>query len=440
MKRQRLEDVTFRIDFTAVGLFLFLLTALYYHIMVSLPAGTMILVVCSFLVLCLICLPRLPQMFTASSFRMLFWIGAAVIICMNNGYLEHQYLVYFFSLPLAILVAYSLQYGTGWHNAFLKVFRFFVLSHLVLGWLFWLLPGLYTSKIIPMFSADVRGDLLRWSNQHVLMGLTAHYSASGVFCAFGVIYFAASWLSRERKEQDLTMLLLMVISLMMTQKRGPLLFAVATVVLLYFLANQISFDIIMKFCMIGAAAVIFLLLIIKYLPDMQRVIDRFFEDGDVTNGRGDLYAYALELFRSHKLLGVGWGQYRFLPGSGGLQVHNIYLQILAETGIIGSLLVYSGFGACVFSTVRNIIEIKRNTADKQQQCVPFPLVFSAAMQIYFLLYGLTGNPIYDITCIYPYFLAVALNESYIVEKHSNMVTNNRSIENENRHSNIRRYQ
>lgn len=440
MRQQGLADVTIRIDYSFVGLFLFLLTAFYYHIMVSFSFGTLALIGCSGLVLCLICLPRLSQMFTASSYRMLFWIAVVGVICINNAYLEHQYLVYFFSLPLAILLAYSLQYNTDWHSALLKAFRVLLLSHLIFGWLFWLLPGLYVSKIVPLFPADSRGELIKWSNQHVLMGLTAHYSGSGVLCAYSVIYYAASWLSKERKEQDLTMLLLTAISLMLTQKRGPLLFAVATVVALYFLANRVSFDVMMKFGMISAAALIFLLLAIQFLPDLQRVIDRFLEDGDVASGRGELYAYALELFKTHKLLGVGWGQYRFMPGSMGLPVHNIYLQILAETGIIGSFFIYSGLLSSIIATIKNILSVKKNAPNGNQQCVPFALLFSAAMQIYFLLYGITGNPIYDMMGMYPYFLAIAVNESLMVETRNNTAANNRRTENENRHTYLRKNQ
>lgn len=439
MRQQGLADVTIRIDLTFWGLFLFLLTAFYYHIMVSFSFGTLALIGCSGLVLCFLCLPRLPQMFTASSFRMLFWVAVVGVVCINNAYLEHEYLVYFFSMPLAIVLAYSLQYSTDWHSAMLKAFRVLLLSHLIFGWVFWLLPGVYASKIIPLFTPDSQSDLMRWSNQHVLMGLTSHYSASGVFCAYGVIYYAASWLSSERKDRDLTMLLLMAVSLMMTQKRGPLLFAVATVAALYFLANRVSIEVMMKFGLIAAAALIFLVLAMIFLPDMQRVLDRFSSDGgDVTSGRGDLFAYALELFNEHKLLGIGWGQYRFMPGSMGLPVHNIYLQILAETGIIGSFFIFSGLFLTMIATIRNILTVKKNAPIQQKQSVSFPLLFSAAVQIFFLLYGLTGNPIYDMMGLYPYFLAIAVNESLMMEAKNNTAASNRRAENEHRHTNLRK--
>lgn len=438
MRQQGLADVTIRIDLTFWGLFLFLLTAFYYHIMVSFSIGTLVLIGCSGLVLCFLCLPRLPQMFTASSFRMLFWIVVVGVVCINNGFLENEYWVYFLSLPLSILLSYSLQYSTDWHSAMLKAFRVLLLSHLIFGWVFWLLPDMYASKIIPLFPPDSRSYMMLWNSQHVLMGLTSHYSASGVFCAYGVIYYAASWLSSERKDRDLTMLLLMVVSLMMTQKRGPLLFAVGTVVALYFLANRVSFEVMMKFGLIAAAALIFLVLAMIFLPDMQRVIDRFFEDGDVTNGRADLFAYALELFNEHKLLGIGWGQYRFMPGSMGLPVHNIYLQILAETGIIGSFFIYSGLFSTMIATVRNILTVKKNAPIQQKQSVSFPLLFSAAVQIYFLLYGLTGNPIYDMMGMYPYFLAIAVNESLMMEAKNNTAASNRRTENEHRHTHLRK--
>ena len=38
--------------------------------------------------------------------------------------------------------------------------------------------------------------------------------------------------------------------------------------------------------------------------------------------------------------------------------------------------------------------------------------FSLAMQIFFLLYGFTGNPLYDREMFVPYFIACAISVNY----------------------------
>jgi len=38
--------------------------------------------------------------------------------------------------------------------------------------------------------------------------------------------------------------------------------------------------------------------------------------------------------------------------------------------------------------------------------------FSLAMQIFFILYGFTGNPLYDREMFVPYFIACAISVNY----------------------------
>lgn len=418
MKIRYVDEMSISINFSGTGIFFLLFTAFYYQLIDSFSFGTALMIGMSLIGVICLAFPNLPQMVTGSSYRFLFWLVVAVLTSFNNGYLEHGYLKFFVSLPIAIISAYALQYEAGWHKSFEKNMEFFVLVHFAASWLFWLMPGFYIGKIVPMFDMTYRSDLIRWSNKNVLMGFTTHYSASGVLFAYACIFYAARFLSRERKKYDAVLFLLMAISLMMTQKRGPLVCAVITIAILYFIAMEISFDKIFRFATLGIAAVVIFLLVVSFLPEIRNVIDRFLyaDDGDITNGRADLYAYAWELFRENPLMGVGWGQYRFQPGSSGLQTHNIYLQILAETGLIGSFFLFFGFAAGLVSTVRKIKACKMISAIGLQSELPFILLFSASFQIFFLLYGLTGNPIYDMICMYPYFLTLAANESISAKK------------------------
>ncbi len=69
----------------------------------------------------------------------------------------------------------------------------------------------------------------------------------------------------------------------------------------------------------------------------------------VTESRFALWGAAAALFKSSPVLGVGYGSYQvrypeyfqvdFYFGTPTLQAHNLYLQILAETGLIGFLLL-----------------------------------------------------------------------------------------------------
>ena len=72
-------------------------------------------------------------------------------------------------------------------------------------------------------------------------------------------------------------------------------------------------------------------------PESSAPIIKFIErqGGDQTSGRITLYINALEMFKQKPILGWGSGVFANLYGIG---THNIYLQLLAENGLIGFIL------------------------------------------------------------------------------------------------------
>ncbi|PVY80303.1 O-antigen ligase [Cupriavidus alkaliphilus] len=73
-------------------------------------------------------------------------------------------------------------------------------------------------------------------------------------------------------------------------------------------------------------------------------VDRLSNSGDAVSPRLALWRYALEVFRTHPLLGAGWGeyvraQYLIADRLGTVEVannaHNVILDLLAKTGVLG---------------------------------------------------------------------------------------------------------
>lgn len=78
--------------------------------------------------------------------------------------------------------------------------------------------------------------------------------------------------------------------------------------------------------------------------------DRFKDAGQIAP-RIALWRYGLTMFKSHPLLGVGWGdfpihQYEMVRALGGVEIannaHNIFIDLLAKTGAIGFLIAVGG--------------------------------------------------------------------------------------------------
>lgn len=90
--------------------------------------------------------------------------------------------------------------------------------------------------------------------------------------------------------------------------------------------------------------------------------------------------------------------------------HNIYLELLAETGIIG-------FSIFVISAVSSVIITFKNIQllnyDEEYNAYRPVLVTSFAIQIFCLIYGLTGNMIYDRTFHF-YIICVAASLAFYI--------------------------
>ena len=124
-------------------------------------------------------------------------------------------------------------------------------------------------------------------------------------------------------------------------------------------------------------------------------------------GRSQLYEQALVYFRQHPLFGIGWANFKSLYSFRGTHVHCIYLQLLCETGLAGTAIFVIFFvsrlvvsARSIKTTINDVLTIKNGW-----------MKFSLFIQLYFLLYGITGNPLYDIEETILYFFAVGV--SYI---------------------------
>lgn len=142
------------------------------------------------------------------------------------------------------------------------------------------------------------------------------------------------------------------------------------------------------------------------MPALATVVFRFIdtaETGDMSVGRVDVWLKAFSMFGKHSLVGIGWGQY-VNQGGWFWNIHNIYIQLLVETGIIG-FIIYCGW--FLFHLVRTwSMYSKMRVNPEDYTNIDYCLMnFSLAMQIFFILYGFTGNPLYDREMFVPYFIA-----------------------------------
>jgi O-antigen ligase len=267
-------------------------------------------------------------------------------------------------------------------------------------------------------------------------GLTGHYAFNGMYAALGLIMASAVAFSshgRWARRIGLALMLLFTCALLLTTKRAHLVFAVITVIWVVTILRRRSsaseharrrpWRSALVLTTIGAAW------FVLRNPAASQVFFRL-SDGtgsvnDYSSGRLNLWAHAVDLWQSSPVLGVGWGGYRFAWVDGGLAVvsvasHNVPLQLLAETGIVGAFVVIGGYIWALAMTKRKLKGAVHGGEPGSQQALPW-LCASFGIQLFIGMYSLVGNPLYDPPTFAAYFLAVAAASAVRPATHEGIV-------------------
>lgn len=321
-----------------------------------------------------------------------------------------------------LLFACMLPFVRGWAFPAMHALLTLFLIHAIATIAFFVFPALHTLLIAHTAIGNFPTAIDYRS------GLTAHYSWNGMYCALGVVIAVPLALRASRRVERTsyyTIAALLMVALVLTTKRGPLFIAVLAVALTMIVSlrthplssrKPVQRANAWWMVLLGAALIGFL----ASNPSARMVVDRFFLDtGNVdqlTSGRVQLWSSALELWASSPLVGVGWGGYRHTWSDGGtivtsVSAHNVVLNLLAETGILGVSLFTLAFILALARTFTSL-RLRRVKESRQGDPAVTLLLVSVSIQLYFAMYAMIGNPLYDPPTIMAYFLGVSLSVAY----------------------------
>lgn len=156
--------------------------------------------------------------------------------------------------------------------------------------------------------------------------------------------------------------ILFIIVAFATQSRSGIVFIILSNIVFWLIINKTKTkNIFLKiFKGLGIITVIFLLTI-QFISIYQEseFKNRVSNSNDHTDAREVLADKGWEVFIENPFFGVGIGQF---PRYSGLNqfTHNSYLEILAEHGIIGGILLFLLFGIPTYSCIKNLIANSKN--------------------------------------------------------------------------------
>lgn len=250
-------------------------------------------------------------------------------------------------------------------------------------------------------------------------GIAGHYSHNGTYIAMIFIILGVALCCLGLKKQKLLITAaataLAGIALFLTTKRAHILFSVAAILIMYYIANRSNkTKKFLRIIIIGIVVAVILAMVLELSPDASFTFERFQKTGEdgASRYRMKMWQYAINGFFRSPIIGNGWYAFSYDQGiawadGASSGCHNIYFQLLFETGIIGFIIAVTAIMWSLVATVKNLFLIKNSDADNKYFMAQ---ATSFAIQMFFVLYGMTGNMLFDPMFMF-YIIAVTISMS-----------------------------
>lgn len=343
--------------------------------------------------------------------------------------------IYFDSFRLAAVIFFTflLAHFDGWLEFALKALIAIGMVHVGATFVFYFSNDLYRLLILPLREFPPLGSVQGTEGYH--SGLCSHYSLNGTYCAVLALIFGSVYLNLACWEKRITLrkficlagFILSFIAVLLSTKRAHLIFVVFSLIIVFYYTDQKrrSSKLFQIACVFVAGFLIIYLLTFINSP-LTVTFRRLFQSSeDISDGRFEMWSLAVLLFLKNPLTGVGWLGYRyeyaanlysgigFYPDNAYkahymyLDTHNVYLQVLAETGIVGLTAYLAAVGGSLYLTIK-LYQVYQREYDSDSVF----LAVSLALQAFMLLYSLTGCCLNDITFLF-YMLGCAFSFSLL---------------------------
>lgn len=363
-----------------------------------------------------------------SSFRKYTFLDGMIILCMliivcnrNNNFANGEFEDGLSFVAIALFFLF-VRRNNSWHKFIMPVIGFWVAIHTIVTLLEYSIPGFYMEKIFPLMPSYAAMHLKSVFKLGYMPGLAVHYSTNGMYLADGLIVTGIALIFSAQNKKRATKVLkvaVVAIALLLTGKRALIIFPAFALVVVYYLYNSDKpFSRIGKIIVLALVVVVIFSIASAYIPSLSNFIFRFIETseaGDISLGRLMQSTMGLNIFSHNLLFGTGWDSFKYIYRAQFgtlLNVHNIYVQLLCENGILGAAPFFLFFIIAMYRAAKSLIYLRKYHTGKFRDA-EFYIGFSVAMQCFFLLYGITGNPLYDQQVFYPYIVSITAGEYYI---------------------------
>lgn len=272
--------------------------------------------------------------------------------------------------------------------------------------------GFYDSIVSKLFKSENYDSILMLEENAGKCGLMPQTSH-----AAGCILFALYVLFANKTiKKKVFYALILIIGLLLTGKRTHLFLGMLVFFLSYYVgfegkrkSKKILNSVLVAIVLIGG--VVFIAPFLPAENTISKVVNTVknfdINDAETMHGREILYANAMVLGNSAPLTGHGWGSFKKITDQG-TDVHNVFLQLYAEQGIIVMLVFICSFIAVIINNIKTL-KLARHVY-KESSIEILLLRLSFCFILFFFLYGLTGNSLYNIDFLIIFGLGFSINK------------------------------
>ena len=279
---------------------------------------------------------------------------------------------------------------------FSKTFYYYFMKNFkTLFWVFifsMFLEALLANVFFLIFGFASFGDaeMRALTSGGAIAGLAFEKAYAAFICNLGLGVIFAEFVA-QRSYKYVIQSILVMIALMMTGKRT--LFIIPIVALLIYVMLFSKNNKFIKLAGVGLGISAFIIIAYTIIPEASLIIDRIINSGgDVLSGRENFWNYAMDMFHQNPFFGRGFMSFndfvfnqgfRYYGERWNYQAHNVYIQLLGETGIIGCGVIIT----LIVILIIKAISLAKTTSNFWDVLLVYWIML-------FGIYSLTGNTLY----------------------------------------------
>ena len=246
--------------------------------------------------------------------------------------------------------------------------------------------------------------------QGIYSGILCEKGYASVAMYIGITVISSIMLvTKKIKIKNVVGIAILLVGLLLTGKKMLFAITIFNAILIYFIYNKNASR--KKILILSLFMVIIAVLALMFIPETQIMVQRFIKalDDPTLTGRTEyVWNYAIQMFEETPIIGMGFGTFPnyllTIRSNDIFHAHNNYLQLLGEVGIIGTIVFITFFAYSLYKCFNVFINTKR-TNNKQNEILA---AFSLNIQLWFLIYGITGCNLYYYHQLLVYILAIAI--------------------------------